>query len=256
METARGTSQQNRDYISKSGKWEADKKHGTKITGTFEEWGDIPQEQPGARTDLAELYALIKAGASNYEIMELEPKYMMYLERIDRARQTVRAEDYRETFRQLEVTYIWGPTGTGKTRGVMEQYGYEKVCRVTDYDHAFEGYRGEDVIVFDEYRSQFKIHDILNYLDGYPITLPCRYANRQACYTKVYIISNVPLKEQYSTIKVEQPATWAAFRRRIHKVIEYTAEGCNNEPPAPIIEAVPTQQDLFTELDDHEPIPF
>ena len=42
FERANGTAQENRDYIAKSGKWENDEKHGTKIDGTFEEWGEMP----------------------------------------------------------------------------------------------------------------------------------------------------------------------------------------------------------------------
>lgn len=218
LEAARGTSAQNRDYIRKSGKWESDAKHGTKISGTFEEWGSIPEEQPGRRTDLADLYEMIKSGATDVELLEAFPKAMLYLDKIERVRQTLKAERYSVEFRPLEVTYLWGPTGTGKTRGVMEKYGYDKVCRVTDYDHPFERYTGEDVLVFDEFRSQLRISDMLNYLDGYPLMLPCRYANRQACYTKVFLISNVSLDRQYKNVQYDEPATWSAFRRRIHRV--------------------------------------
>ena len=59
---------------------------------------------------------------------------------------------------------------------------------------------------------------MLNYLDGYPIELPCRYFNRQACYTKVFIIGNLPLEKQYTNVIQESRA---AFYRRIHQVREY-----------------------------------
>lgn len=133
----------------------------------------------------------------------------------------------------------------------MEEHGYDKVCRVTDYDHPFERYNGEDTIVFDEFRSQLRISDMLNYLDGYPLMLPCRYANRQACYTKVYLISNVPLEQQYRGVQMDEPLTWKAFLRRIHHVVEYTAEGCNSEP-------LPVQEALsgFTEIIDDQGLPF
>ncbi|MCQ5129970.1 replication protein [Butyricicoccus faecihominis] len=223
LEAARGTPAQNRDYIAKSGKWENDTKHGTRIPGTFEEWGEIPEEQPGRRTDLADLYEMIKSGATDIELLEAFPKAMLYLDKIERVRQTLKAERYATEFRPLEVTYLWGPTGTGKTRSVMEKYGYDRVCRVTDYDHPFERYAGEDVLVFDEFRSQLRISDMLNYLDGYPLMLPCRYANKQACYTKVYLISNVALESQYRNIQYDEPATWQAFTRRIHRVEYLTA---------------------------------
>lgn len=78
--------------------------------------GECPNERPGERADLAILYEYIKDGLSNYEIMEANPDHMLSLEKIERARQAVRKQQYRETFRKLETTYIWGPTGTGKTR--------------------------------------------------------------------------------------------------------------------------------------------
>lgn len=103
----------------------------------------------------------------------------------------------------------------------MELHGYEAVFRVTDYAHPFDTYAGQDIMVFDEYRSQFKIHEILNYLDGYPLELPCRYANKIACFNAVYIISNVDLHEQYPFVQLHQPNTWAAFLRRIHGVTKF-----------------------------------
>jgi len=225
IEPAQGTSEENRAYVQKSGKWAEGDKAETSIPGTFEEWGELPIERQGERTDLAILYQYIKDGLSNYEIMELNPDYMLNLERIERARQAVREQQYRDTFRELETTYIWGPTGTGKTRGVMEQYSYSGVYRVTDYTHPFDAYQGEDVLLLDEYNSNFKIQDLLNYLDGYPLALPARYSNRVACYTKVYIISNLCLSKQYVAVQYESSATYAALLRRIGKVIQYTGPG-------------------------------
>jgi hypothetical protein len=97
---------------------------------------------------------------------------------------------------------------------------------------------------------------MLNYLDVHPLNLPARYSNRQACYTKVYITSNIPLEKQYKNVQYDEPATWAAFLRRIHHIVEFTAEGCNSEPSTSAQETKTVQQDLFTELDDHEPLPF
>lgn len=222
IDPANGSSAENRAYVQKSGKWADDPKADTAIPGTFEEWGELPTERQGERTDLAMLYQYIKDGLSNFEIMEQNADYLLNLEKIERARQAVREQQYRDTFRQLETVYIWGPTGTGKTRSVMEKYSYSGVYRVTDYSHPFDSYAGEDVLLLDEYSSNFKIRDLLNYLDGYPLNLPCRYTNRVACYTKVYIISNLCLSRQYPEVQFDSPATFAALMRRIHKVVRYT----------------------------------
>ena len=109
-------------------------------------------------------------------------------------------------------------------------------------------------LLFDEFRSSLKITDMLNYLDGYPLMLPCRYTNRQACYTTVYLISNIPLDEQYKNVQIDEPATWAAFLRRIHHVVEYTAEGCNSITAEK--QEAPHQQ-TFSELTDSDgELPF
>ena len=223
IEKALGSTEENRNYVFKIGKWENDKKAETQVPDTIEEHGELPVEGQGKRTDLMILYEMIKEGLNNYEILESCSDYLTRIDTIERVRQTVREEQYKTVFRELEVTYIYGSTATGKTRSVMEKYGYENVYRVTDYQHPFDNYKGQDILIFEEFRSSLKISDMLNYLDGYPVELPCRYVNKIACYTKVYIISNISLTKQYECVQKEETETWKAFLRRIHKIIHYTA---------------------------------
>lgn len=221
FEMAKGTAQQNRDYVCKQGKWLNDHKHETCVDGTFEEFGEVPMERQGKRNDLDDLYAMIKDGMSDYEILEQEPSYMLHMDKIEKARQTIVQEHYKNEWRNVDVTYICGDTGSGKTRSVMEKYGYSNVYRVTDYLHPFDSYKGQDVVIFEEFRSGFRIGDILNYLDGYPLELPCRYNNKYACYTKVYIISNVSLSQQYTNLQVEEYSSYLAFLRRINRILHF-----------------------------------
>ena len=93
----------------------------------------------------------------------------------------------------------------------------------------FDSYHGQDVLVFEEFNSQIPIETMLNYLDIYPLTLPARYSDRTACYTKVYITSNLPLNEQYIDVKHNHPETWKAFIRRIHRVFFYKTGGKTEE---------------------------
>lgn len=226
IEQAHGTAQENRDYVQKSGKWANDAKADTSIPDTFEEWGEMPDETgQGARTDIALIYQQIEEGMSNAEIMAANPDSAMHIGKMDKIRQDILEARYREQWRDLDVTYIFGPTETGKTRGVMEKHGYSSVYRVTDYKHPFDRYAQEPVLLLDEFRSSLLIGDMLDYLDGYPLALPARYANRQACFETVYIISNIDLSEQYPNIQQYEAATWKALLRRIHHVIEYRTTG-------------------------------
>lgn len=217
------TSMDNRNYIRKEGKWEHDKKKETNLIDTFEEFGDCPNEQQGKRTDYDRAYELIRDGVSNAEIYAEMPHMITKGQYFDKVRDEIRFEEYKDKWRDVEVTFIYGATGTGKTRGVFEKHGYSNVYRVTDYVHPFDDYRGEPVIVFEEFRSSLKIGDMLNYTDGYPLRLPSRYSNKQACFETVYIISNEPLYTQYASIQIEHPETWAALCRRIDKVFVYNS---------------------------------
>lgn len=224
FELARGTALQNRDYIFKEGKWENDKKHGTKIEGTQFEYGDLPLEHQGKRTDLADLYDMIKEGMSDLDIIETNPYYITHLDKMDKVRKKIREEKFKNVFRDVDVTYIYGDTGTGKTRDIMLEFGYSNVYRVTDYKHPFDNYNGQDIIVFDEFRSSIPLGIFLMYIEGHPCILPSRYFNNVACYTKVFIVSNISLKKQYSNVQADEMESYMAFLRRIKYIKKYTKD--------------------------------
>lgn len=71
---------------------------------------------------------------------------------------------------------------------------------------------------------------MLKYLDGYPVMLPCRYADKVACFTTVYLVSNISIEKQYPNVQYEEPETWQAFRRRFHEVYEM---GLSDGPDMP-----------------------
>lgn len=226
IEKAMGTSQENRDYILKTGKWSTNDKKSTSIEDSFEESGELPQERQGAkRADLEELYNMLKAGASDYDIFERNPGHIRYVSHIEKVRQTLAKEEIRQTFRDITVTYIFGRSGVGKTRYVMDTHGYDKVFRVTDYKNPFDNYNSEPVICFDEFSDSIPIRSMLLFCEGYPLELPARYANRWAAYTKVYILSNIPLADQYKGAQYDEKDVWEAFLRRIDTVSEFFSDG-------------------------------
>lgn len=218
IENCKGTNQQNKDYVFKEGKWETSEKGSTNHRESHFEYGTMPIEQQGARNDLEALYDMIRQGMSDIEIMEVNPAFMSYLDTIGKVRQKYREEQFKDMFRNLEVVYIHGATGTGKTRRIMEKYGYAECYRITDYKNPWDSYKGQDVVIFEEFRSSMKIQEMLNLLDGYPCELRSRYFNKVACYTKVYIITNYELIDQYTDIQHHHRSTWDAFCRRITRI--------------------------------------
>lgn len=222
IDLAKGTAQQNKDYVFKEGKYLHSEKGTTNLRDTHFEYGELPIERQGARNDLNDLYDMIKEGWSDKQILDENPSYMLQLDKIDKIRQTIKFEEYKNKIREVEVHYIYGKSGSGKTRFVMDKYGYSNVYRITDYLHPFDNYKGEEIIIFEEFRSSLKIRDMLNFLDIYPLQLPCRYNNKCACYTQIYIISNIALDKQYTEIQKNEYETWLAFLRRINDVSVYT----------------------------------
>ena len=217
IEAAKGTHRENRDYIRKEGKWRDTYKAETNLPETFEELGELPDE-PDRRIKQSEaIYSMIVNGSSDVEIMNAYPSAYNHLPNIQRARQAVLFEKYRRIWRTgLKVYYIWGKSGTGKTSGILDAHGDENVYRVTNYKHPFDGYAGESVILFDEFRSSLPLADMLEYLDIYPVSLPSRYADKVACYETAYIVSNYPLEKQYPEVQRDCPEDWAPFMRRIN----------------------------------------
>lgn len=225
FEMCNGTCEQNRDYVFKIGKHKGTDKEETNIPESREEFGEMPIERKGKRNDLDDLYDMVQAGMSAAEIIKDNPTYMTKRKEIEEMIYDRQNELFGNKFREMTVTFIFGSTGTGKTSGIIkENGGYKNIYRVVDYKNPFDGYSGEDIIVFEEYRGQINISTLLNAIDGHPFELPCRYHNKVACYTKVFFTSNVPLKNLYRSVQCEDPETWYAFLRRIHWVKQYTGE--------------------------------
>ena len=223
LEYCTGTCKQNRDYIYKEGKYEGSEKEDTRQEGMQYEFGECPEESQGQRNDLIELRELIKTGKSNAEIYSINAQYLKYANSIDKIRLDILSDKNGNEWRDIEVTYIEGATGTGKTRGIVESYGYRNIWRIVKDDYSWNGYVDQDVAVFEEFRNTFAFTDMLNFLDGHPVQGRAMHGFRQLGYKNVFMCSNWRLDEQYKNIQEEHPRDWQAFLRRINKVIREKA---------------------------------
>ena len=233
IEKALATAKENRDYLTKEGKWADTKKAETSVAGSFYEWGTLPTEREERSPAMTKLLQDVKAGVSTVDILEETPGFAFKVKDIETLREAVTAAKYRSQMRKLTVYYLSGASGVGKTHGIYQAHPAEDICRITDYGGRngvrFDAYHGQPVLVFEEFHSQIPIESMLNYLDIYPLMLPARYNDRVACYTTVYITSNISLEEQYPEIQRWKPETWRAFLRRIHVVREYLRDGTVKE---------------------------
>ena len=103
--------------------------NGINYSDTFEEWGEMPIEHQG-KSNAAELIVnMVKDGATNAEIVNAVASAYKDIDKLDRTRSMFRDREFADKWRDLEVTYIYGVTGCGKTRSVMDKYGYSNCYR-------------------------------------------------------------------------------------------------------------------------------
>lgn len=235
----KGSMKEIRDYIKKSGeKWEKSEKSETSIAGTFMEDGEMPIESKfdhikveGAGVS-EQVKNLIEMGLTTAEILNAKPSLVLQANKISVARDILNSAKCMNSTRKVSVDYIFGTSGSGKTSGVYAEHDYKDVCRITSYKGdriLFDGYSGQPVLVFEEFHSQVPIADMLSYLDIYPLMLPARYSDKPAAYTKVYLLSNISLAEQYKEVQRRDHKTWEALLRRIDHVYEQLSPGVRQE---------------------------
>ena len=199
-----------RDYVSKT----------ESRIGELMEFGEFVEERQ--RKDLEGMVELIDSGASELDVSnEYTSLWARYPELYNKRKALSKEAIYKTKRRELEVWYLHGKTRTGKTSYVLDKYGDENVYVVQGYKFPFDDYEHQDVIVFDDYYSQIEFSSMLRYLDRYPLRLPARFRNKQACYKKVYFTSNEPLSKQYEKLKAEKPDAYAAFQKRIHHIVNF-----------------------------------
>lgn len=238
IEKANGSNVQCRDYCSKSD---------TRISGPYE-LGTFTEK--GERTDLRDFYELIDNGATDIQLRELFPSlYLKEFNKIDKLRTMKKSDIYKKQERDIETIYIYGPSGSGKTTYVRDLIREENYFYVDTFDNsAFTGYAGEDILVIDEFKGngQFTIQFMNRLLDFAPVKLRGLNYIGQACFTKVYIISNFHYKELYKQEQEENISQYNGFVRRLSKVIQI------NSPTDIFVE----RETIFEDMPKDEIKPF
>lgn len=190
LETLKKTSLSKLKKILKRAHWEKSK--GTpkqaslycKKDGQFWEAGDLMT--PGKRTDLEAIRVKLQNGASELDIADEHfSQWVVY--RRSFQRYTALLSQNRSW--KTKVIVLWGDTGVGKTRFVMDQIMDRTFWSPGDYKW-FDGYTGQDVVLFDEYRGQYDISLFLKLTDRYPLSVPIKGGFTKWCPKKIYITSN------------------------------------------------------------------
>lgn len=129
------------------------------------------------------------------------------------------ADAIRPTRVERTVSVFWGDTGTGKSRRAWEEAGdsaYPKDPRTKFWD----GYRGQEHVVIDEFRGGIDICHLLRWLDRYPVCVEVKGSSTVFHATRIWITSNIRPDEWYPGLDLE---TLKALKRRLTEVIHFIA---------------------------------
>lgn len=214
IEKAKGSNTQCREYCSKSE---------TRVKGPFE-FGKFAEERE--RTDIKDFIELVRAGATEDELMHLYPT--LYLREINKiqAIYALNFKKYKTICRNINVTYIYGSSGVGKTSAVRNMLGLEKSFWVHHYDNAmFTNYNFQDNLVFDEFSGKIPITQFNMMLNVEPIELRGLNCVKYGAYHNVYIISNYSPKELYKETQKTEPLIYQTFNRRLNTIIRVDKDG-------------------------------
>lgn len=224
-EPRRGTAPQASDYCKKD--------------GSFVELGTMGNQ--GKRTDLDAIGEAIMSGQPLDEVAADHPgtyiKYHKGMDALMRRRYTVRNEAPR-------VIWLWGASGTGKTREAVE------ACEsyyIKDGTQWWDAYDQQEAIIIDDFEPcKWPYRDLLRLLDRYPY---------QGQVKGGYVAVNSPVI--YITCEHPPSLHWtgnelAQVTRRLTEIREVTGYVPRHEAHSPMTEPVQEEQ---TERQTHHPLP-
>lgn len=137
----------------------------TQKEGNFKQFGIIPEQ--GKRTDLDQIKNEIVAGKKVDEIILERPMmYHQYGRTLDRIETIM----LRKKWRSWMTKGIWyfGKTGVGKSRKVFEDYDPEQVYEKNLTEDFWDGYKGQPIVILNEFRGQIKFEELLDLVDMHP----------------------------------------------------------------------------------------
>jgi len=186
-------------------------------------WENRPVPAQGKRTDLSLVKDRMDAGEDIQEIVSTDvgafsagAKHLQFFMQYQGFKRR------RTGFSMPSVEVFWGTTGTGKTRKAYELCGYDLTdtwrwtpgCGTTFFD----GYCGQENVIFDEFRGQIPLGQVLSLTDGYPMTVQIKGSSVHWSPSKIIFTSPMHPREWYTSVgtdKIDQ------LLRRIEKVTEF-----------------------------------
>lgn len=184
----------------------------------LEKMGDEPR--PGMRGDIDEAVKKIIDGQLTSDEICIENPYFFhqYGRTFDRAE----AIALRKKWRNWMTEGIWytGPTGCGKSHTVFKDYNPETHYIKNLNEDWWDGYKGQEIVIFNEFRGSVKFSELLDLVDKWPKTVKWRNKESVPFLAKKVIITSIKHPMECYENVVDEP--WEQFFRRF-KIVKLKA---------------------------------
>lgn len=200
------------------------------------QWGTKGPGQ-GTRTDIQNLVAAatdltVPLSKALLDDPELAASFIKYPNGVAKLRQHAMMECERDLDAPPFVAVFHGPTGTGKSFTINQTIkklglrSYTCSTGMTAGDKAwFDGYDGEEVVWFSEFRSSIQWSQILEILDRYAVKVQVKNGTAQMMGKYFFFCSPIPPSEWYPGIEEKTQGSNAQLLRRITHIVPMDGQG-------------------------------
>jgi len=177
----------------------------------------------GKRSDLSACVESLKTGGIKQLITDHPETYIKYHNGLEKL--NFRFVKPRDPKCPPIVTWLYGRTGSGKTKQVVDR---EPDLWISGRDLKFwDGYENQQAILIDDFRKDFcTFHELLRILDRYPLNVNVKGGFRCFNSARIYITSCYPPERVYDTREDIKQLT-----RRVTHVTQVGEGNTNFTPP-------------------------
>lgn len=183
----------------------------TRISEPYK-WGEEPEK--GKRNDLLAVKELIDKGA---RLEMVADQHFGTFIRYNRGLKLYMNMKSGERTKKTEVTVIYGPTGTGKTRFCADNFpnSYWVYPQSSGSAKWWDGYDNEEVVIIDEFYGWFPHSYMLRLLDRYPMQVESKGGVSKFLAKQILITSNKSPDTWYPKLEAQYPQ----LERRIDNIL-------------------------------------
>lgn len=198
-----------------------------RLAGPFS-FGSKPN--PGARTDVRALY---NAAVERKRVEDMDDNELLALAKYPRFFAQVQScmpPPKRQSDETFYCVLLYGETGTGKTRFVQDAFrlGIDLYSNPVTSGLWFDGYRGEDAVLIDDFAGEFPLAQALRLFDRYPIQIPVKGGFTWYRPKYIFITTNNNPRDWYKYEGRENQR--AALFRRFHLILSFDAVKGSMQP--------------------------